>query len=482
MWRTDEGVCEYPTKRDEGVKTVTLAPKTGSACTPQPREYSMAPIIEIMRARYMHLAPQGHQAPQRRWRCARAAVSGILSATIAAGTVTTRPAAAESVPIQPTQVSASSASPPAMAAPVARLPELRRDAPDRYTLKAGDTLWGLSSRFLKDPWRWPELWKMNSARIDNPNSLQVGQVLLLDRGTATLAVETSERPTEATATGLPLERLSPGTREAPNDVSSIPSIPMSAIGPFLSQVRMSATAEVKGAYAITGTQDGRAAVYRTQNVYAKGMLDAAVGSDWDIYRMGPPLIDPETSRMLGNELSLVGLARVARASDPAATLVVRQAGREIGTGDLLLPRAATPLVVNYIPRAPTHAISAQVIAIQGGRGERSALDSGLELDRPGTLDFDRRREAGALQVISINRGSEHGLEPGHVLSLHHVEKISNDRSIGPFYLGSRRLEAQQLPEERYGLAFVFRTFEQVSYALVVQGTRSVVPGDFLRQP
>jgi hypothetical protein len=360
-------------------------------------------------------------------------------------------------------------------------PSLRLDAPARYTIQAGDTLWGLASRFLKDPWRWPELWTANKDTVKNPDRLSPGQVLLLDRGSAALSVESGTLGANGTAAALPTERLSPGTREAAVDATAIPAIPTSAIDPFLAQVHLTEGNRVPGAQPVSGIEDGRAAAYASQHIYAGALGSAVVGSEWNIARLGPPLVDPETRRTLATEVVTIGLARLVRTGE-TATLVIVRSDREVVTGDFLIARDDAPLVLDYMPHAPAGPIAAQVITIYGGRGERSSLGAGLDLARRGALDFERRREAGPLQVIVLNRGSAQGLEPGHVLSLHSTQTLANDRSTGPFYQGARRPPPVQLPSERYGLAMVFRTFDKIAYALVVQGIHSVKPGDMLREP
>ncbi len=490
--RTVQVDSSIPRSGSPSPRLLHLSSQTEVACTPRTPNTFKALVIEIMRARHLPIAsalrcltPARHACPVRRLRLALLALALGTSGPLLA----LRDAYAEEIavggPSAPMMAPGMAPgltplSPPA-ATPAAGMPELRLDAPVRYTIEPGDTLWGLASRFLKDPWRWPELWAANRGAVDNPNRLRVGQSLVLDRASTTLAIDTSAPDSNATSASLPTERLSPATRETALDTTAIPAIPLSAIGPFLAQVQITEGRTVPGAQPVSGIEAGRGAAYASQRIYARGLGSAAPGSEWDIVRLGPPLIDPETRRVLASEVMATGLARLVHPGE-TATLVIVRSDREVVAGDLLVPRAVAPLVLDYTPHAPRAPVSAQVIAIYGGRGEHNALGAGLELDRPGSLDFERRREAGPLQVIVLNRGRAQGLEPGHVLSLHQRQTLANDRSIGPFYLGTPRPPVLQLPAERYGLALVFRTFDQVAYALVVQSVHSVKPGDVLREP
>jgi hypothetical protein len=279
---------------------------------------------------------------------------------------------------------------------------------------------------------------------------------------------------------LPIERRSPKVRTEGLAALELPGIPASAISPFLNGVRVSDDAEgaMPGARPVTALPEGHRVAGIGEPIYVEGL---GSGTDWDIYRRGLSFVDPDTGKRLGTELVPVGEARLDRAG-ATATLIVRRASREIGVGDLVVPHADTSISVNYRPQVPVLEIDARVMSIYGGRSEQSSLGSGLELDRPGATDFERRREAGPLQVVTLNRGRTAGLEPGNVLALHRTQRIVDDRSTGPYYQGEARPRQVDLPEQRYGLVFVFRTFEHVSYALVVRGDRSAAPGDHARNP
>ena len=154
---------------------------------------------------------------------------------------------------------------------------------------------------------------------------------------------------------------------------------------------------------------------------------------------------------------------------------------ETTPGDRLLPKPL-PQRVDFVPHAPALPVDARVIGTYGGRGEQSYLGSDLDDNRKDVGAFDARREAGPLQIVSINRGADDGLERGHVLALFRTSVATNDRSIGVFYMGKKRVAPVQLPEERYGLLMIFRTFDHLSYGLIVQAQRTVVAGDAVRQP
>jgi LysM repeat protein len=372
--------------------------------------------------------------------------------------------------------------------------DIRPTAPDRYTVKQGDTLWGISSQFLREPWRWPELWRLNHQQVGNPHLIYPGQVLVLDRATGTLSVATDASqggqrdvadadrtsPGDGDRADDGAVRVRPRVREEDTGPAALPSIPPNVIEPFLSRPLVIDPRELDGAPRGVATEEGHSTVGAGQRVYAAGLPSESGGTDWQIYRRGRPLVDPETQKPIADEAVYVGTARVVRTGEPASMLV-RTAVMEVTPEDRLTPQPP-PQLLSYVPHAPQNNIEARVIGIYGGRGEQSYLGSGLDEDRKDVLGFDERREAGPLQIVSVNRGSADGLELGHVLALYRSTLVKNDRSTGPWYNGKRRPPDVTLPEERYGLLFVFRTFEHVSYALIVQGQRPVVSGDVARKP
>jgi len=348
---------------------------------------------------------------------------------------------------------------------------LQETAPDRYTVQKGDTLWDISGKFLKEPWRWPELWRLNKDQIKNPHLIYPGDVIVLDRGANRLSLDQTTR------------KLTPRVRGEQTE-EAIPSIPPSAIEPWLSRPLIIEENGLAGAPRIAATEEGRFNIGTGSRAYVSG-IGASPEKAWLIYRQGAPLVDPDTNRVLGFEAVYLGAARVIRAGEPA-TVFVTQATQEIGPGDRLIP-AGKPELLTYVPKAPEKDIRGRVIAVYGGRSDVSllgAVSPAHAAPQPvaSVAGFDTRREAGPLMIVSLNRGAKDGLTPGDVLALNRATTINFDRSVGPFYLGHERPESVELPQERYGLVFVFRTFDNISYGLIMRADRPVLPGDVTTRP
>lgn len=317
--------------------------------------------------------------------------------------------------------------------------ELRSDAPERHIVAPGDTLWGIASKFLKDPYRWPELWRMNDAQLKSPHRLYPGQVLVLDRS----------GPAPQLRLGR-LVKLEPQVRieEAPRE---IPAIPPQAIEPFLSQPLVIDNGVFDTSPRIVATQENRVFTGPGDLIYAAGADDKV--KHWHLYRPGKPLIDPDSGETLGVEAIYLGNARTAGRTGEVLPLEITHLKQEIGRGDHLLP-ASGPEVLSYLPHAPAAAIDGRVLSLYGGVGE-----------------------GGRFSIVSLSRGRRDGLERGHVLALYR----SGLTVVNRFEAGSEKL-SHTLPDERYGLVFVFRVFERAAYALVLDAARPVTPGDRVRRP
>jgi hypothetical protein len=345
---------------------------------------------------------------------------------------------------------------------------LKPDAPDRYVIVPGDTLWGISTRYTDSPWRWPELWGMNHEQIQNPHLIYPGMVLLLDRASGTLSIA-GAAPAPGAAPGAP-PRTGPGSAAVPPSGTvklaprvraeslakqAIPSIPPAAIEPFLTRPLIVEPDGFDKAPTIVATEKDRVILAAGNTAYVRGINDPK-SETWYVYRRGEPLVDPDSNRTLAYEAIYLGTAQLTRPGDPA-TVVLTSAVQEVNAGDKLV--AAPPLETpTYAPHAPDKEVSGRVMKIYGSVG--------------------RVGEAGPLQIITINRGRADGIEVGHVLALYSrggsVRDMSRPRNS--------RQALIELPDERAGLSFVFRVFDRVSYALVMNVTRPISPFDVVRTP
>ena len=323
----------------------------------------------------------------------------------------------------------------------AQAPALADDAPDSYTVVRGDTLWDISGRFLKQPWRWPEVWRLNREQIRNPHLIYPGQIIVLDR--------TGPYLTIGRRIGRPLyQKLSPQVHSEPLD-KAVPSIPMDIIEPFLTRPLVVDDATLAGAGTVIATDTSRVYVGAGDAMFAK---DVTADHDiWEVFRPAKRLIDPVTRELLGYEAMYLGTARVTEHGRPA-TLTLLSSVEEIGAGDRVVA-SERPEVFSYVPHAPEGEINGRLIGIYRGVVE-----------------------TGADNVVTLNIGRRAGLERGHVLALY------RNRGSVVYKDDSGNKETFDLPEKRYGLAFVFRVFDRVAYALVMESDGPVTVGDSVRTP
>lgn len=317
---------------------------------------------------------------------------------------------------------------------------IRSDAPDRHIVVKGDTLWDISGKFFKDPWKWPNIWGMNKDKIKDPHWIYPGDVIFLDRNAGTLGLVQPGATIAASGvseTGNTVV-LSPEVRIEPSAHDAIPSIPASAIAPFLTQPLIVDADELKAAPTLIGAREGRVVLGNDDTAFVRN-LPADKGSQWQIYRPGKTFIDPDTGEVLGIEAIYLGNAEVTHFAD-ISTVTITRAVEEINAGDrLVLHTEDEPLY--YLPRAPESKISARVISIYGGVSQ-----------------------GGQNTVITLNKGARDGLEKGHVLALYRKGEQVKVKSKSWFSWD----QEYTLPDERYGLVFVFRVFNKVSYALVME--------------
>ena len=320
--------------------------------------------------------------------------------------------------------------------------QLVDNPPDRHVVVKGDTLWDISGKFLKQPWRWPEIWQMNRDQIKNPHLIYPGDVVLLDMSSGSPRLRLGKK------VGAGTGKLQPTVYSKPIQ-QVVPSIPPNAIEPFISQPLVIEDGELNTGVKIVAMQEDRMLVGTGDSFYASGIPDAAV-EKWHVFRKGKPLKDPATGKILAYEAFFLGNARLVKPGEPAL-LRVSLAKEEIARGDRLIP-APEPEIISYVPHRPEQDVSARVLGIYGGL-----------------------REGGANSVVALNVGKNDGMEIGHVVALYR-KRVSLDVDDS-----GRRTETP-VPDERYGLAFVFRVFNGISYALVVESSKAVIVGDTARNP
>ncbi|MCJ7799597.1 MAG: LysM peptidoglycan-binding domain-containing protein [Polaromonas sp.] len=357
------------------------------------------------------------------------------------------------------------------------LADLAPNAPDSYTVKRGDTLWAISGLFLKHPWRWPELWGMNLQDIRNPHLIYPGQQLYLEKANGRARLRTRQTASDSPPTNT--VRLSPRSRYESLADASIPTLAPSAIEPFLAEAMIVDAATFALAPRIVATPEGRVLLSRGDRAYARGQytggdargkpLSDAKGEplDFRVFRNATPLKDPTTLEILGYEAQYVGQAELVRgesivqATDKdgkvtseivPATIDIVAAKEEMRVGDRLIPEPARELL-SYVPRAPASPITGQIVSVYGNAVAFAAEN----------------------QIVVVNRGARDGLERGHVMAILTDGQRLQDRT------DSGRPDIK-LPNERNGLMMVFRTFENLSYALILDVTSGVKVGDRFANP
>ena len=356
------------------------------------------------------------------------------------------------------------------------LADLAPNAPDTYSVKRGDTLWSISGLFLASPWRWPELWGMNLQDIRNPHRIYPGQQLDLDKSSGRAVLRT--RQASADNSSLETVRVSPRSRSQSLSDTSIPTVSLNSIEPFLAEPLIVDGRAFAGTPRIVATQEGRVLLSRGDRAYARAMsadglngkpLSVAKGEplDFRVFRNAVALKDPTTGVILGYEAQFVGKAELMRGESTRqvidkdgkpqseivpATIDIVMAKEEMRVGDRLIAEPARTLR-NYVPHAPAGPISGQIVSVYGSAVAYATQN----------------------QVVVINVGTASGAEPGHVMAiLKDGQRLQDTTDTAKPQI--------KLPNERNGLLMVFKTFDMLSYALVLQITDGVKVGDRFTNP
>jgi len=396
---------------------------------------------------------------------------------------------------------------------------LQENAPDRHVVVKGDTLWDISEKFLKDPWKWPEVWGFNKDQIKNPHLIYPGDVVLLtmEGGKPRLSLQ-----------GGQTVKLSPSIRGEPIIIkeAGIPSIPVKAIAPFLSRTGIIDPEVLAAAPRLLGAADERVLMMESDVVYAS-QGDGST-TDWNIVRPGVELIDPDTKESLGFESIHVGEARTLAQGSPM-TLVIRRGYREIAREDKLMPALPSDLD-SLVPHAPANDINGKIISAYGGvaatakyativinKGLREGVEAGhvftiahegrqVKSDKyeerhryvdtkclkPGktiTNDFydpkevfEDCKDTNSPSMFTTKEAWRYAdvgcLKPGAKIS---AFEFFNPKDVYKLHCRPGE-ESIKLPDTPVGLAFVYRVYQKVAYALVVQANGPIYLMDVVKKP
>jgi hypothetical protein len=353
-------------------------------------------------------------------------------------------------PVDPSPAQTQSANPARMTrSPKATAPlELAKDAPDRYIVVRGDTLWDISAKFLQKPWRWPEIWQLNREQIRDPHWIYPGNIVYLDMSNGQPRLRLGQAMGDASsAANAGTVKVQPTVRANSLQETAIPTISSSVIAAFINRPLIVTIEQLKTNPRILATQDGRVNVGPGDVAYVRGIKGEGV-TDWHIYREAKPILDPDTRKPIAYEALFVGSARLERVGDPA-TLRITGTSEEVGVGDRLLP-AELGRPFNYAPHPPDQDVVGRIVSIYRGVSQ-----------------------VGRNSVVAVNLGSKTGLEVGNVLGI---------KQRGREVLDPETKTKVRLPDEPTGYLLIFRVFDNISYGLVTAASDAVSLGDMVANP
>ncbi|MGI9246247.1 MAG: LysM peptidoglycan-binding domain-containing protein [Steroidobacteraceae bacterium] len=376
-----------------------------------------------------------------------ALAAAIVGAGISAGLVLPQAALAQAQATSP------------MSVPIAA------DAPERYVVKKGDTLWDISAMYLKDPWYWPEIWHANPG-IANPHLIYPGDVLYFSY------VDGKPRVSVDRAGAM---RLSPEMRTSPLD-GAIRAIPYDLLMDFAGHPQLLDKEQVKKTPYVVGIRDRHIVGTEHNELYGRGLGKPAPGARYIVVNVGDELRDPDDGALLGYLGNFAGRTEVmqnsgavvpgkdsifsAKRDEDLTHLKVLEIDREILPGDKLFP-ATVEIGEDFVLSLPKNeAVIGQIIAIVDGVSV-----------------------AGKYQVVAINRGRKHGLASGNALGVFYRGEEVRDRYEHPTWTAwTANYSKVQLPDERSATILLFNVHERMSYGLVMESSQVIRKGDFVAHP
>ncbi len=341
----------------------------------------------------------------------------------------------------------SASPPPAEATQGA--PAMNPNAPESYVVKRGDTLWGIAKVFLRDPWYWPEIWQVNP-QVHNPHLIYPGDTLRL--------VYIDGKPRLMLQRG-DAARVEPRVRSEPLE-SAVTTIPYETVAAFMSKPSVLSQEQIKGAPYVLASRDLHVAMSEGNTVYARGFsTPAELGTHYNIGRVGDALRDPDDNRIVGYDGVFTGAGHVTRIGDPV-TLIMTESARETEAGDKLFA-GGVDVPLDFIPAPPRNKVRGRIMAVANGV-----------------------TVIGQYEVVVINRGARDGLVPGNVLAVYEAGPVVDDTANKGFMGSMSRLAAPtvHLPDERSGTFMVFKTFDTLSYGLIMEATSIIRVADRVENP
>ncbi len=323
---------------------------------------------------------------------------------------------------------------------------LRDGHPDHYVVVKGDTLWDISGRFLERPWLWPEIWHVNP-QIENPHLIYPGDVISL--------VYVDGQPQLRIQRGRGTFRMSPTARTERLD-EAISTIPLDAIQQFLTQPLVADKDVMKDAAYVVSSADEHLIVGAGDRAYVRG-IHTSQGSSYHLFRPGEPYVDPNTNELLGHEAKYLGEGEVERFGDPA-TMKLMRTTREINIGDRVMPMSQENVHAYFIPHTPDEPVDGTIISV-----------------------VDGVTQIGQYQIVVLNRGQREGIDAGTVFEIYQAGQLIPDQVAGRGHSGKRNQQVQ-LPDEKAGQLMVFRSFDKVSFGLIMMASSALHVGDRVITP
>jgi len=309
--------------------------------------------------------------------------------------------------------------------------------PNEYVVQVGDTLWDIAATFLKDPWFWPEIWYVNPD-IENPHLIYPGDVLGL------VYIDGQTRITNVRASTY---RMSPQARVTPLS-EAVASIPFESVASFLSSGVILEKSQADALPYLLETRGDHLIASAGNEVYVRGITNDVPSTRYNVIHVGEKLIDPDDNRLIGYHGNMIGEGSLRRTGDPS-TVALTSTSQEAKMGDRFLP-ASVDVPLNFFPRSPSSNIDGRIIFVDGGV-----------------------TQIGQYQVVVMNRGSSNGLSIGDVLTVFKAGVVVKDRVKGG---------EVSLPDEEAGTVMVFKTYDRISYGLVMEATDAIHLLDAVRNP